>query len=108
MPRGAEHRVDPQVGEPRGGEQEGVAQQVVEAAAVAAEDEYLPSAGDGGRDQRQFQIRCVLVRGVTLDAASRCLHPFNGGRVGRVEIAHEQIDVQPEPLGLVLRRRRPR
>ena len=81
---------------PIGPEQEGVPQQVVEPAAVAADHHDPTRLGGDGRLHRKLQVGCVLVDRVAFHARRA------GDRVGRsrVEVPDEEVDPKTEPLGL--------
>jgi lycopene cyclase domain-containing protein len=88
------------VGERGRSEEQGVGEQVVEAAAVAAEDDDpRRAAGDGGQEA-ELEVGGVLRRRVPLERRALGLHPGQVVGADRVEVADGHVDVEAEGEGV--------
>ena len=91
-----EHGFDVDGCEPRRGEHRDVAEKMVETTAGATDDDNSARAFAARGDQREFEVGRVFVGWVPFDGCAVRHRVVDHGRVGRIEITDDEIDVQAQ------------
>ena len=73
-----------------------MSRRVVEPASVAGQHQYPVGSERVRPIERELEVGCIFLRGVSLDPRSARLRASNSRRRGRVEVAHSDRDLEPE------------
>src|SRR6266550_8279068 len=86
-------RLDVDVGERRRREQQHVGEEVVEPSAGAADDDHVRRAARSRRVQCELEVALVLLGGIPADLGATGDGGVDCGRIGRVEVSDDEVDV---------------
>ena len=86
-------RLDVDVGERRRREQQHVGEEVVESSAGATDDDHVRRTGRARCVQRELEVALVLLGGIPADLGAAGDGGLDRGRIGRVEVSDDEVDV---------------